>query len=114
MSKEDQIKKWLNNELTSAEKKTFEQGEDFALYKAIVGSGKQFKASNFSKLLPITAKSFTPSLYNSVTIACPIPLPPPLIMTFLFSKLFIFVFFIIQFLNKVNTLPSLKNKDNIL
>ncbi|MEM5564423.1 FecR family protein [Psychroserpens sp. AS72] len=49
MSKEDQIKKWLNNELSAAEMDTFEQGEDFALYKAIVRSGKQFKASNFSK-----------------------------------------------------------------
>jgi ferric-dicitrate binding protein FerR (iron transport regulator) len=49
MNKEDQIKKWLNNELTPSERETFEKGEKFALYKAIVGSGKQFKASNFSE-----------------------------------------------------------------
>jgi transmembrane sensor len=48
MNKEEQIKKWLNDELTPAEKEIFEQGEDFALYQAIVNGGEQFKASNFS------------------------------------------------------------------
>jgi len=49
MNKEDQIKKWLNDELTPGERELFEQGEDFALYQAIVIGGTQFKASNFSK-----------------------------------------------------------------
>ncbi|WP_033961625.1 FecR family protein [Psychroserpens jangbogonensis] len=49
MDKEDLIKKWLNDELTPAEKQTFEQGEDFDLHQAIINSAKQFKASNFSK-----------------------------------------------------------------
>nr|WP_321233114.1 FecR family protein [uncultured Psychroserpens sp.] len=49
MDKEDLIKKWLNDELTPAEKEAFEQGEDFALHQAIIDGSKQFKASNFSK-----------------------------------------------------------------
>jgi ferric-dicitrate binding protein FerR (iron transport regulator) len=49
MDKEDQIKKWLNNDLTPDEKDLFEQGEDFLLYQAIVSGGEQFKASNFSQ-----------------------------------------------------------------
>lgn len=49
MNKEDLIKKWLNNELTSAEKETFEQGEDFNFIQAIINGAKQFKASNFSQ-----------------------------------------------------------------
>jgi len=48
------IKKWLNDELTPAEKETFEQGEDFAFYKAIVDGAQQFKASHVSE-----PKSFT-------------------------------------------------------
>ena len=49
MNKEDLIRKWLNDELTPAEKQTFEQGEDFELNQAIIDGAKQFKASNFSK-----------------------------------------------------------------
>lgn len=49
MNKEDLIKKWLNDELTPAEKQAFEQGEDFDLNEAIANGAKQFKASNFSK-----------------------------------------------------------------
>lgn len=49
MDKEDLIKKWLNDELTPAEKQAFGQGEDFVLHQAIINSAKQFKASNFSK-----------------------------------------------------------------
>nr|WP_321228263.1 FecR family protein [uncultured Psychroserpens sp.] len=49
MNKEDQIIKWLNDELTPAERNLFEQREDFELYQAIVDGGKEFKASNFSK-----------------------------------------------------------------
>jgi ferric-dicitrate binding protein FerR (iron transport regulator) len=49
MNKEDQIKKWLNDELTPAERELFEQGDDFGLYQAVVNGGQQFKASNFSE-----------------------------------------------------------------
>ncbi|TXE20001.1 FecR family protein [Psychroserpens burtonensis] len=49
MDKEDQIKKWLNDELTPNEKKLFEHGEDFLFYQAVIDGGQQFKASNFSE-----------------------------------------------------------------
>lgn len=56
MNKEDLIKKWLNDELTPAEKELFEQGEDFALHKAIVDGANEFKASKFSE--PMTFEDF--------------------------------------------------------
>ncbi|WP_323787953.1 FecR family protein [Psychroserpens sp.] len=49
MNTEDLIQKWLNDELTPAEKQTFEQGEDFELHQAIIDGAQQFKASNYSK-----------------------------------------------------------------
>ncbi|WCO00621.1 FecR family protein [Psychroserpens ponticola] len=49
MDKEDLLKKWLNDELTPAEKRVFEQDGDFTFHQTIVDSAKQFKASNFSK-----------------------------------------------------------------
>lgn len=52
MNKEDQIKKWLNDELTPAERKAFEQGDDFPLHKAIIDGAKQFEASKFSQPKP--------------------------------------------------------------
>lgn len=48
MEKEYLIKKWLNNELTDAEKEAFEQLDDFELNTSIVDVAKHFKASNFS------------------------------------------------------------------
>lgn len=63
MDTENLIKKWLNDELTSAEKQTFEQGEDFALHQTIIESAKQFKASNFSN--PETFKDLQ-SAYQTV------------------------------------------------
>lgn len=59
MKKEDLIKKWLNDELTPAEKNTFEQGDDFALNHAIIEGAKQFKASSFSE--PKTFEDFQAS-----------------------------------------------------
>ncbi|WP_298894415.1 FecR family protein [uncultured Psychroserpens sp.] len=50
MNKEDNIKKWLNDELTPAERQAFEQGDDFALHQAILDGAQHFKASNFSEL----------------------------------------------------------------
>ncbi|MEH6535689.1 MAG: FecR family protein [Psychroserpens sp.] len=49
MDKETLIKKWLNDELTPAEKEAFEQGDDFDLHQTIIDGAKQFKASNFSE-----------------------------------------------------------------
>jgi len=49
MNKEDQIKKWLNDELSPAERTIFEQGDDFAFHQSILDGAKKFKASNFSE-----------------------------------------------------------------
>ncbi|WP_435413105.1 FecR family protein [Psychroserpens mesophilus] len=62
MNKEDLIRKWLNNELTPAEKQLFEQGEDFKLNQAITDGAKQFKASHFSK--PNTFKDLQSNYRN--------------------------------------------------
>jgi len=56
MNTEDLIQKWLNDELTPAEKQAFEQGEDFAFNQAIIDVAKQFKASNVSS--PETFEEF--------------------------------------------------------
>jgi len=56
MDKEDLLKKWLNDELTPAEKQAFEQEDDFAFYQAIIDNAKQFKASNVSE--PESFKDF--------------------------------------------------------
>ncbi|GAA4900631.1 FecR family protein [Flaviramulus aquimarinus] len=48
MNKEHLIKKWLNNELTDAEKKAFEDLDDYKLNTNILEAANCFKASNFS------------------------------------------------------------------
>lgn len=48
MDKEYLIKKWLNDELTDVERKTFEDLDDYELNANILDSAKYFKASNFS------------------------------------------------------------------
>ncbi|MCB0400159.1 MAG: FecR family protein [Winogradskyella sp.] len=50
MIKDDLLKKWLNNELTDAEKDAFSKREDFAFNQKIVEDSKHFKASKFSKV----------------------------------------------------------------
>lgn len=47
MEKEYLIKKWLNNELTDAEKEAFEALDDYELNTNILDTAKHFKASNF-------------------------------------------------------------------
>ena len=47
--KEDLLKKWLNDELTDAEKEAFSKQEDYAFNQRIIDTAKYFKASNFSK-----------------------------------------------------------------
>ena len=48
MDKEYLIKKWLNNELTDAEKEAFERLDDYELNINILDAAKYFKATNFS------------------------------------------------------------------
>lgn len=56
MDKDNLLQKWLNDELSLAEKETFEQGEDFALYQHILDGAQHFKSSNFSQ--PETFEAF--------------------------------------------------------
>ncbi|WP_282136155.1 FecR family protein [Seonamhaeicola maritimus] len=49
MDKDDLIKKWLNDELTGAEKKQFCELSDSEFNEVIVDKAKHFKASNFFK-----------------------------------------------------------------
>ncbi|WP_460219575.1 FecR family protein [Psychroserpens sp. MEBiC05023] len=56
MDRKDLLQKWLNDELSPAEKQVFEQGDDFAMEKAIIENAKHFKASNFSQ--PKTFEAF--------------------------------------------------------
>ena len=48
MDNEKLLEKWLNNDLTSAELKKFEQLDDFNLNNEIIEGAKSFKASHFS------------------------------------------------------------------
>ena len=50
MEKEYLIQKWLNNDLTDAEKEAFSRLEDYQLSKDILEISKYFKASHFSKI----------------------------------------------------------------
>lgn len=50
MNKDDLLKKWLNDELTAAEKEAFSKQEDYAINKAIIENAQHFKASEFSKV----------------------------------------------------------------
>lgn len=56
MDKEYLIKKWLADELTSAEKEAFEQLDDYKLDKRIIESAKYFKASAIKE--PASIESF--------------------------------------------------------
>lgn len=48
MKNDDLLKKWLNGELTDAEKQAFEKRDDFVLNSKIINKAKRFKASHFS------------------------------------------------------------------
>ncbi len=50
MDKEYLIKKWLNDDLTDAEKAAFDNLDDSKLNVAIIETSKQFKASGFSDI----------------------------------------------------------------
>lgn len=50
MDKEVLLKKWLNDDLSSAEKLKFQQEEDYALHQAIIERAAHFKASHFSEV----------------------------------------------------------------
>ena len=50
MTEDDLLRKWLNNELTDAEKEAFSKQDDYALNQEILDKAKHFKASEFSKI----------------------------------------------------------------
>jgi len=50
MDKDYLIQKWLNNDLTDAEKEAFNKLDDYQLNLDILETAKAFKASNFSKI----------------------------------------------------------------
>lgn len=49
MTEDDLLKKWLNDELTGAEKDAFSKQPDYAINQNIIDKAKHFKASQFSK-----------------------------------------------------------------
>ena len=62
MDNEKLLEKWLNNDLTSAELKKFEQLDDFNLNNEIIEGAKSFKASHFSS--PASFSEFKTKLKN--------------------------------------------------
>lgn len=50
MIEDDLLKKWLNDNLTDAEKKAFSERNDYAINQEIISKAKHFKASYFSKV----------------------------------------------------------------
>lgn len=55
MDKDDLIKKWLDNSLTTAEKDSFDAMEDSAYLKEIIEEGKRFKGQNPTKVISFEA-----------------------------------------------------------
>ncbi len=49
MIEDDLLRKWLNDELTDAEKNAFSKQEDFAFNQEIIDKARYFKASKFSE-----------------------------------------------------------------
>lgn len=49
MIDDELLNKWLNEDLTDAEKKAFSERDDFAFNQRIIEDAKRFKASEFSK-----------------------------------------------------------------
>ncbi|WP_299106026.1 FecR family protein [uncultured Winogradskyella sp.] len=62
MTEDDLLKKWLNNELTDAEKKAFSERNDYGINQEIINKAQYFKASNFSKV--DTFKTFKDAYEN--------------------------------------------------
>ena len=50
MTEDDLLKKWLNNDLTDAEKEAFSKQNDYTQNLDIIEKAKHFKASEFSKV----------------------------------------------------------------
>ena len=55
MSKDELLQKWLNGELTDAERKAFSEREDFHLNERILEMAKQFKSSHFFEVSDFNA-----------------------------------------------------------
>ena len=49
MIEDDLLKKWLNNDLTDAEKEAFSKQSDYVINQNIIDKAQHFKASQFSK-----------------------------------------------------------------
>jgi ferric-dicitrate binding protein FerR (iron transport regulator) len=47
---DDLLKKWLNDDLTDAEKAAFSRQSDYAINQNIIDNARHFKAANFSKV----------------------------------------------------------------
>jgi len=63
MEKDYLIQKWLNDELTPAEKIAFEQSEDFALHQAIIDQAQNYKASHVVQ--PLTYETIKSQLSST-------------------------------------------------
>ena len=50
MTEDDLLKKWLNDELTDAEKIAFSERSDYTIHQTIIKKAQHFKASEFSKV----------------------------------------------------------------
>lgn len=50
MTEDDLLKKWLNDDLTDAEKKAFSERDDYTINRNIIEKAQYFKASQFSKV----------------------------------------------------------------
>lgn len=50
MTEDDLLKKWLNDELTDAEKEVFSKQSDYEINQTIIDKAQHFKASEFSKV----------------------------------------------------------------
>ena len=66
MMEDDLLRKWLNDELTDAEKVVFSEQADYAINRNIIEKAKHFKASEFSK--PIDFNTFKESYQNKSSV----------------------------------------------
>jgi len=66
MIEDDLLKKWLNDDLTNAEKKAFSERNDYAINQEIINKAQHFKASNFSEVDDF--ETFKKSYENKLTV----------------------------------------------
>jgi len=66
MMEDDLLKKWLNDELTDAEKKVFAEQSDYAINQNIIEKAQHFKASEFSQ--PVDFNTFKATYENKSSV----------------------------------------------